>query len=116
MNAAFLVERGRLDEFSHRCAARFRTSSARRMRLRCVGPLPPYSFADDNVSELASWVSSLVFRRCPGPVRGTAWIAECTVMRLLSSLMARKLIEVQLHPARGALHAAGEKILCMRQL
>jgi gas vesicle protein GvpL/GvpF len=52
VNAAFLVERGRVDEFS-RAVAKLADEVEGRMRLRYIGPLPPYSFADE---ETAAWV------------------------------------------------------------
>ncbi len=52
VDVAFLVERGRLDEFTT-AVQRLQDEFGEGMRLRCVGPLPPYSFADDNVSEVA---------------------------------------------------------------
>jgi gas vesicle protein GvpL/GvpF len=42
---AFLVERGRVDDFSAAVSA-LREQLGERIRLRYVGPLPPYSFAD----------------------------------------------------------------------
>jgi hypothetical protein len=46
VNAAFLVERSRVDEFSE-AVARLAGEVEGRMRLRYVGPLPPYSFTDE---------------------------------------------------------------------
>jgi len=46
VNAAFLVDATRIDEFSHAVTALGR-EVAGRMRLRYVGPLPPYSFTGD---------------------------------------------------------------------
>jgi hypothetical protein len=46
VNAAFLVERSRVDEFSE-AVARLADEVDGRMRLRYVGPLPPYSFTED---------------------------------------------------------------------
>jgi hypothetical protein len=43
VNAAFLVDKGRIDEFSEAVTALGR-ELAGRIRLRYVGPLPPYSF------------------------------------------------------------------------
>jgi hypothetical protein len=43
VNAAFLVDEQRIDEFSHAVDA-LRRALAGRIRLRYVGPLPPYSF------------------------------------------------------------------------
>jgi hypothetical protein len=47
VNAAFLVERTRIDEFSAAVAA-LGEELAGRLRLRYVGPQPPYSFAGDD--------------------------------------------------------------------
>jgi Gas vesicle synthesis protein GvpL/GvpF len=46
VNAAFLVERPRVDEFSE-AVARLADEVEGRMRLRYVGPLPPYSFTEE---------------------------------------------------------------------
>jgi Gas vesicle synthesis protein GvpL/GvpF len=46
VNAAFLVERSRVDEFSE-AVAKLADEVEDRMRLRYVGPLPPYSFAEE---------------------------------------------------------------------
>ena len=51
VNAAFLVERERIDEFS-RAVAELSREVEGRMRLRYVGPLPPYSFTEE---ETAAW-------------------------------------------------------------
>jgi hypothetical protein len=51
VNAAFLVERGRVAEFS-RAVSELSGELEGRMRLRYVGPLPPYSFAEE---ETAAW-------------------------------------------------------------
>jgi hypothetical protein len=51
VNAAFLVERGRVDDFSAAVAELTREVEGR-MRLRYVGPLPPYSFTEE---ETAAW-------------------------------------------------------------
>jgi hypothetical protein len=45
VNAAFLVERSRLDDFSG-AVAQLAEEVSDRMRIRYVGPLPPYSFAE----------------------------------------------------------------------
>jgi Gas vesicle synthesis protein GvpL/GvpF len=45
VNAAFLVRRDRLDDFSA-AVERLIAELGDRMRIRYVGPLPPYSFAD----------------------------------------------------------------------
>jgi Gas vesicle synthesis protein GvpL/GvpF len=52
VNAAFLVERERVEEFSAAVAA-LADEVAGRMRLRYVGPLPPYSFVEEGA---AAWV------------------------------------------------------------
>ena len=49
VNAAFLVERDRVDEFS-RAVGRLGRELEGRVRLRYVGPLPPYSFAGDDAT------------------------------------------------------------------
>ena len=46
VNAAFLVERPRVDEFSE-AVARLSDEVEDRMRLRYLGPLPPYSFTEE---------------------------------------------------------------------
>jgi Gas vesicle synthesis protein GvpL/GvpF len=46
VNAAFLVDRSRVDEFSG-AVARLADELEGRMRLRYVGPLPPYSFTEE---------------------------------------------------------------------
>jgi hypothetical protein len=51
VNAAFLVERTRVDEFS-RAVAALESEVGERMKLRYVGPLPPYSFTEE---EEAAW-------------------------------------------------------------
>jgi hypothetical protein len=48
VNAAFLVRRDRVDDFSE-AVERLAAELGDRIRIRYVGPLPPYSFADDNV-------------------------------------------------------------------
>jgi hypothetical protein len=53
VNAAFLVDEGRVDEFSE-AVARLGRELAGRIRLRYVGPLPPYSFTDVN-ERSGSW-------------------------------------------------------------
>jgi hypothetical protein len=45
VNAAFLVEKDRVEEFS-RAVAALTEEIGDRMRVRFVGPMPPYSFAD----------------------------------------------------------------------
>jgi Gas vesicle synthesis protein GvpL/GvpF len=52
VNAAFLVERSRVDEFS-RAVAGLAEEVGHRMRLRYVGPLPPYSFTEEEA--VAAW-------------------------------------------------------------
>lgn len=55
VNAAFLVEDGRIDEFSRAVSALGR-ELAGRIRLRYVGPLPPYSFTGETASAgAAAW-------------------------------------------------------------
>jgi hypothetical protein len=55
VNAAFLVERPRIDEFSQ-AVGRLGEELGGRMRLRYVGPQPPYSFAGDDASrEAGAW-------------------------------------------------------------
>jgi hypothetical protein len=52
---AFLVERDRIDEFSA-AVGELAKEIGERMRLRYLGPLPPYSFADANLSAgSAAW-------------------------------------------------------------
>lgn len=51
VNVAFLVERDRVDEFSA-AVAELTGEVEGRMRLRYIGPLPPYSFAEE---ETAAW-------------------------------------------------------------
>jgi Gas vesicle synthesis protein GvpL/GvpF len=48
VNAAFLVERARVDEFSE-AVAQLADEVEGHMRLRYVGPLPPYSFTEEEV-------------------------------------------------------------------
>ena len=52
VNAAFLVERARVDEFGAAVSAA-EEQLAGRVQLRCLGPLPPYSFANDRA--LGAW-------------------------------------------------------------
>ena len=47
VNAAFLVRRDRVDDFS-KAVERLGAEVGDRIRIRYVGPLPPYSFADGN--------------------------------------------------------------------
>jgi Gas vesicle synthesis protein GvpL/GvpF len=53
VNAAFLVERKRVDEFSE-AVARLVEEVQGRMRIRYVGPLPPYSFTEEEEAT-AAW-------------------------------------------------------------
>ncbi|HKP90173.1 MAG TPA: GvpL/GvpF family gas vesicle protein [Thermoleophilaceae bacterium] len=54
-NLAFLVDRDRVDEFG-RAVAALGSDLGERVALRFVGPQPPYSFADADLSaESASW-------------------------------------------------------------
>jgi hypothetical protein len=46
VNAAFLVERPRVDEFSE-AVAKLADEVQGRMRVRYIGPLPPYSFTEE---------------------------------------------------------------------
>ena len=46
VNAAFLVERSRVDEFSE-AVARLSDEIKGEMRVRYIGPLPPYSFTEE---------------------------------------------------------------------
>lgn len=46
VNAAFLVERSRVEEFS-KAVGRLSDEVKGRMRLRYIGPLPPYSFTEE---------------------------------------------------------------------
>jgi hypothetical protein len=46
VNAAFLVERSRVEEFSE-AVARLADEVEGRMRVRYIGPLPPYSFTEE---------------------------------------------------------------------
>jgi hypothetical protein len=54
VNAAFLVERPRVDEFSE-AVAQLADEVEGRMRVRYVGPLPPYSFAEEQEA-VGPWV------------------------------------------------------------
>ena len=54
VNAAFLVERGRVHEFS-RAAEEAADTLADRVTLRLMGPMPPYSFASEQVVGAAAW-------------------------------------------------------------
>jgi Gas vesicle synthesis protein GvpL/GvpF len=53
VNVAFLVARDRIDEFSAE-VRRIQEDVGDRMRIRYVGPLPPYSFAGED-TERAAW-------------------------------------------------------------
>jgi hypothetical protein len=52
VSAAFLVERSRVDEFSQAVAG-LEGEVKERMRLRYVGPMPPYSFTEEEAA--AEW-------------------------------------------------------------
>jgi hypothetical protein len=54
VNAAFLVERARVDEFS-RAVGDAADTLADRVQLRFLGPMPPYSFASEQVVGAAAW-------------------------------------------------------------
>jgi hypothetical protein len=55
VNAAFLVDRDRMDEFSQAVGA-LRRELDGRIKLRYVGPLPPYSFTGDGpAGDNAAW-------------------------------------------------------------
>jgi hypothetical protein len=55
VNAAFLVRRDRVDDFSE-AVERLAGELGDRIQIRYVGPLPPYSFADGNVLvESGAW-------------------------------------------------------------
>jgi hypothetical protein len=54
VNAAFLVERARVDEFS-RAVGDAAETLADRVQLRFLGPMPPYSFASEQVVGAAAW-------------------------------------------------------------
>jgi hypothetical protein len=54
VNAAFLVERARVDEFS-RAVGEAADTLADRVTLRFLGPMPPYSFASEQVVGAAAW-------------------------------------------------------------
>ena len=55
VNAAFLVEDGRIDDFSRAVSALGR-ELAGRIRLRYVGPIPPYSFTGEHaMSGTGAW-------------------------------------------------------------
>ena len=45
LNASFLVERGRMRRFDE-ALEKIDATAGHRLRLGCVGPLPPYSFVD----------------------------------------------------------------------
>jgi hypothetical protein len=54
-NLAFLVEGGEVDSFSE-AVGRLREELGERVALRYVGPLPPYSFAETDLSAgAAAW-------------------------------------------------------------
>jgi Gas vesicle synthesis protein GvpL/GvpF len=52
LNVAFLVERRRVEAFAAALPG-LQAEIGERIRLRCVGPLPPYSFTDQDVGEPA---------------------------------------------------------------
>jgi hypothetical protein len=52
VNVAFLVERGRVEGFTA-AVQQLQAEFGEGMRLRCVGPLPAYSFADQGAGEPA---------------------------------------------------------------
>jgi hypothetical protein len=54
VNAAFLVERERVEEFS-RAVGELGRELEGRVRIRYVGPLPPYSFAGDGATAEGAW-------------------------------------------------------------
>jgi hypothetical protein len=54
VNAAFLVERARVDEFS-RAVGAAADELAGRVKLRYLGPLPAYSFASDHAEGAPAW-------------------------------------------------------------
>jgi hypothetical protein len=54
VNAAFLVDRARVDEFSDAVGAAAE-KLAGRVQLRYLGPLPPYSFASDQAEGAPAW-------------------------------------------------------------
>lgn len=54
VNAAFLVERGRIDEFSAAVADLERSLDGR-IELRYLGPLPPYSFTGEQAVGAPAW-------------------------------------------------------------
>jgi hypothetical protein len=54
VNAAFLVERERAEEFAQAVSAAA-DELAGRVALRCLGPLPPYSFASEQIDGVPAW-------------------------------------------------------------
>lgn len=64
LNVAFLVERARLGEFYAR-VTRLDEAFGNRLTFRCVGPLPPYSFATVELR-----------RACPGEVEAARQLLE----------------------------------------
>ena len=54
VNTAFLVERARVDDFSDAVQGLAGELGAR-IQLRFIGPLPPYSFADQEVPASTAW-------------------------------------------------------------
>jgi gas vesicle protein GvpL/GvpF len=53
-NLAFLVERERIDPFSAAVQA-LAEEAQERLRIRYIGPLPPYSFAEAELTEAGQW-------------------------------------------------------------
>jgi Gas vesicle synthesis protein GvpL/GvpF len=59
LTASFLVERSALDDF-HSAVSALADGSAQRLQLRCVAPLPPYSFVSVSLEPMeteAAWAS-----------------------------------------------------------
>jgi hypothetical protein len=54
VNAAFLVERERIDEFA-RAVDAAADELAGRVELRLLGPMPPYSFASEQIDGAPAW-------------------------------------------------------------
>ena len=77
VHAAFLVDGERVEEFSGAVAALGR-ELAGRIRLRFLGPLPPYSFSGEDATAGARRMGLITgLLTLPlAPVRGTVWIAE----------------------------------------
>ena len=64
-----------LEEFAAAVERPRRASSSERIKLRYVGPLPPYSFADDDGGAGMGLITGLLTLPL-APVRGTVWVAE----------------------------------------